>query len=249
MLVLIVVLGWQLAHWTWVFLTPRPANPVLSAAPTDAEVAAHTISMAHLFGRATPAIGAVNSDSAAPNIHLRGVFAAIGQFPSYAIVNNGAKTDQILRIGDEIQPGMTLKSVYPQYIVVIHEGVAKRVNLEQKNLEPALPLGISPLGYNAYSISRNDLSAALRADDSGIKLGKLSTAAGGGLLVTEASSGSLAEKLGLQAGDVLRQINGQSISAPADLSRLYQQFKQASQIQLELMRSGKSLQLRYTVQQ
>ena len=251
-LVLIIVLGAQLAHWTWVFFTPRQANSVIATTPTDVEVAVRVITAAHLFGSAAPSIGVPNSDSLVSNIQLKGVFAGNGQTPSYAIVNSGAKTDQTVRVGEEIQPGMKLKSVFPRHIIVNHEGVAKRVDLGQKGGDQTPPgvtqLGISPVGYNVYRVSRSDLSAALQANNAGIKLGQFSATSGGGLLVTDASGGSVAEKLGLQPGDVLRLINGQAVSSAADLSRLYQQFKQVSQIQLDLTRSGKPMQLRYSVQ-
>ena len=252
MIVLIIVLGAQLAHWTWVFFTPRQANLVSTTPPTDVEAAARAITAAHLFGSAAPSTGTLSSDSSVSNIHLKGVFAGNGQTPSYAIVNNGAKTDQTVRVGEEIQPGMKLRSVFPRHIIVNHEGVGKRVDLGQKagDQTPGVAqLGISPIAYNAYRVSRSDLSAALQANNTGIKLGQFSATSGGGLLVTDASSGSVAEKLGLQPGDVLRLINGQAVSSAADVSRLYQQFKQASQIQLDLTRSGKPVQLRYSVQQ
>ena len=251
---LIIVLGFQLAHWSWAFIAPRPGNPAFSAPQINAESAAHTIAAAHLFGQTTQPSAAVSNDHSLPNIRLKGVFAAVSRQNSYAIVNTGIRIDQTLRIGEDILPGIQLKSVHPLYIVVSHDGVLKRLNLDNKNNgETSAPAstadhGISPLGYNAYRISRQDLTGTLQTADSRIRLGQLTPAPGGGMLVTEAASGSIAEKLGLQPGDVLRQINGYSLSSMSDLSRLYQKFKQTSQIQLELTRAGKVLQLRYTVQ-
>lgn len=252
MLALVIVLGAQLAHWTWVFFAPRQANSVITTLPTDVETAARTITTAHLFGNAAPSADMLSGDSTVSNIQLKGVFAGNGQTPSYAIVNSGGKTDQTVRVGEEIQPGMKLQSVFPRHIIVNHEGVGKRVELGPRgnNQTPVgAGLGISPVGYNAYRVSRSDLSAALQANTTGIKLGQFSATSGGGLLVTDASIGSVAEKLGLQSGDVVRLINGQAVSSMADVSRLYQQFKQVSQIQLDLIRSGKPVQLRYSVQQ
>ena len=103
-LVLIIILAAQLAHWTWVFFLPGREVSILNAVQTDAESAARSITAEHLFGRSTPTAGPISNDSATLNIRLTGVFAAIGRTSSYAIINTGAKTDQTVRVGDEIQP-------------------------------------------------------------------------------------------------------------------------------------------------
>ena len=253
MIVLFVVLATQLAHWTWIFWALDRTFQQTGAAQSDILSAAHIISTQHLFG--TPLSSSlVSSDDTLSNIRLKGVFAALKLKHSYAILNTGAKTDQTVRLGDEIQTGVTLKSVYPLYIVISHDGVLKRINLPQSaNATAAIQaetarLGINVVGYNSYSISRDSLSAALQSNDANLKPGQL-TATNDGLLVTEASSGSIAEKLGLKAGDILRKVNNHPVSTMADLSGVYQKFKQAPQVQLDLTRSGKPVQLRYTVQQ
>lgn len=251
---LTLALAAQLAHWTWVFIAPEQEFYNRNTAPTEILPAARLITLQHLFGSALPA-NVVSNDEALSSLRLKGVFAALSSKHSYAILNIGGKTDQTVRIGDVIQPGVTLKNVFPSYIVVNHEGVLKRVNLYQTTTTSPIMqaettrLGISPVGYNAYRISRDSLSAALQNNAATINLGQLSRASSGGLLVTEASRGSIAEKLGLQTGDILRKVNNQPVSTMADLSNAYQQFKQAPQIQLDLTRSGTQMQLRYNVQQ
>lgn len=251
-LALVITLAAQLAHWTWVFGAPETQSSYHNSAQTDVASESQAIIAQHLFGSAQPS-ARISSDEALQGIRLKGVFAALRQRHSYAILNTGGKNDQTVRIGDEIQSGVSLKSVYPQYIVVSHEGELKRLNLPQNASASALiqvetaRLGISSVGYNAYSISRNILSAALQKQETNI--GQLTASPGGGLLVTAASSGSIAEKLGLQAGDILFRVNNQSVSTMAELSSAYQRLKQETQVQLELTRSGKQIQLRYTVQQ
>lgn len=243
-----------LAHWTWIFIAPSQTLHAADATQTDIASAARLITTQHLFGTAQSS-SLISNDDSLSNIRLKGVFAALKQNHSYAILNTGAKADQTVRIGDEIQAGVTLKNIYPLYIVISHDGALKRVNLPQSasaatsiQAETA-QIGIRSVGYNAFSISRDILSAALQSNDTNIKLGKLSPATGGGLLVTEASSGSLAEKLGLRAGDILYKVNNHPVPTMADLSGVYQKFKQAPQVQLDLTRAGKPVQLRYTVQQ
>ena len=80
-------------------------------------------------------------------------------------------------------------------------------------------------------------------------VGRLGINPGGGLMVEEAPSGSLTEKLGLRLGDVLLRINGQPVSNHGDLQRLYQQLAQLGQVRLDIMRGGAPSQLRYTIEQ
>ena len=128
-LVLVLLLAAQLAHWTWVFFLPSKEIAGLGLAQTDAETAARSINAAHLFGLSTQTAVAVSNDRSSLNIRLTGVFAANGRTASYAIVNTGTKTDQTVRVGDEIQPGVRLKAVHTLYITVNHAGVPERINL------------------------------------------------------------------------------------------------------------------------
>lgn len=256
MLMLIAALGGVLAHWTWVFVVPRQDVPAAPFAQADTQAETLTIVGAHLFGQATARASGAGTDAISTlNIQLKGVFAAIGNLPGFAVVNTGAKTDQPVRAGDEIMSGVKLESVHPRHIIVNRSGVAERINLEEKGgggqllSQPgASRLGVASLGHNAYSVSRGEMTAAFQDGRSG-NTGKLKPNPGGGMLVEEASNGSIAEKIGLRQGDVLRQVNGQAVSSLADLSRIYQQLSQVSQIRLDVTRDGKTLQLSYTVQQ
>ena len=67
-------------------------------------------------------------------------------------------------------------------------------------------------------------------------------------MVDEVPPGSLAERLGLQQGDVIRSVNGKPLASPADFAQIYQQQGQ-SQIKVEGIRGGRPLNLNYNVQQ
>jgi S1-C subfamily serine protease len=63
-----------------------------------------------------------------------------------------------------------------------------------------------------------------------------------------APSGSLAQKLGLQPGDIIKKVNGQNVASPGDLARLYTQFATLSLVQAEVQRGTATLQLSYAIQ-
>jgi len=71
---------------------------------------------------------------------------------------------------------------------------------------------------------------------------------GGGVRMEAAPPGSLAQKLGLQPGDVIKKVNGQAVASTGDLARLYTQFATTSAIQAEVQRGPATVQLSYSIQ-
>jgi general secretion pathway protein C len=67
----------------------------------------------------------------------------------------------------------------------------------------------------------------------------------GGFQVQQIQAGSLYEKLGLRAGDVIKVVNGQPVNSAEDAMRLYQQMSNIDAVQLEITRDGKSEHLYY----
>jgi S1-C subfamily serine protease len=63
-----------------------------------------------------------------------------------------------------------------------------------------------------------------------------------------APAGSLAQKLGLQPGDIVKKVNGQAVASTGDLARLYTQFATLTLIQAEVQRGGSTVQLSYAIQ-
>jgi S1-C subfamily serine protease len=70
---------------------------------------------------------------------------------------------------------------------------------------------------------------------------------GGGVRLDEAPPGSLAARLGLQPGDVIKKVNGQAVASAGDLARLHQQFATTSLVQAEIQRGTATVQLSYNV--
>ncbi|PTT20038.1 peptidase, partial [Acidovorax sp. HMWF029] len=68
-----------------------------------------------------------------------------------------------------------------------------------------------------------------------------------GALVASVSKGSPAEKTGLQAGDVIRQVDGQPIVASGDLPAWVGQAQPGQQAKLSVWRQGKPLELTATL--
>src|SRR5688572_3826401 len=249
---LVLVLAWQLAYWTWTFLTP-PSTA--SAAPTR-EAGVDLGVAARLFGgTAASPTGAVAGGS---GLRLKGVVAPTPGVAASAIFSTGAARDLSVFVGNEIQPGLKLTEVHPDHVIVSRAGVGERIDLEARRSLATSPsaaprqstfrLNVSRTAANAFSFSRKELDDALRDPNQLNYLGQIGVPPGGGARIEAAPPGSLAQKLGLQSGDVIRRVNGQAVASTGDLARIYTQFNTLSSVQAEIQRGGNTLQLSYAIQ-
>jgi len=249
---LVVVLAWQLAHWTWVFLAP----PRVAAIP-DGDTAPDLAAIAKLFGGSLPA--GERSASAPGGLRLKGVVAPTPGEAAYAIFSTGSGKDFSVYVGRDVQPGVKLAEVKPDHVIVSRGGARERIDLDiphsaagPRNSRDARAAGfrlnVARTGSNNYAISRKELDDALRDPNQLGYLGAIGQKPGGGAVIQGAPGGSLAQKLGLEPGDVIKKVNGQAVASPGDLARLYQQFGTLSLVQAEVQRGTATLQLSYAIQ-
>lgn len=251
LLALVLALAFQLAYWTWVFVSP-PKTAVKVAEQADVDLAA----IARMFGAAPPAGAGPASSS---GLRLKGVVAPTPGVAASAIFSTGTGRDIAVYLDREVQPGVKLVEVHPDHVIVARAGVQERIDLESPRStetqargpaagrQAGFRLNVARSG-NTFALSRKELDDALRDPGQLNHLGALGTPPGGGVRMEQAPPGSLASKLGLQPGDIIRRVNGQAVSSQGDLARVYTQFGSLSSIQAEVQRGGSTLQLSYTVQ-
>jgi general secretion pathway protein C len=247
---LVLVLAWQLAYWTWVFFTPPAVSAAASAPAGEVDLGA----IARLFGAAPPASSTAASTG---NLRLKGVIAPTPGVVASAIFSTGGGRDIAVPIRGEVQPGVKLAEVHPDHVVLSRAGVQSRLELEQpRSVAASRPgarqqgfrLNVARSGANNYSLSRSELDGALKDPNQLNYLGQIGMPAGGGVRLEQAPAGSLAQKLGLQPGDVIKKVNGQAIASTGDLARVYTQFNSVSLIQAEVQRGGATVHLSYALQ-
>ena len=248
--VLVLVLAWQLAHWTWVFMAPAPSvSASATEGTTDLAVAAR------LFGGT--ASGAPATASAASSLRLKGVVAPTPGVAASAIFNTGGARDVSIYIGNDVAPGVKLVEVLPDAVVVSRSGLRERIELESRKTAskggtklaagtPQFRLNVTSAG-NSFAISRKELDETLRDPAQLNLLGRISPNSSGGVKMEAAPPGSLAAKLGLQPGDVIKRVNGQVVLSPGDLAGLYSKFATTSTIQAEVQRGSATVQLTYAI--
>ena len=249
---LVIALAWQLAYWTWVFATPAPlaSLPAAQEAPADIAIASK------LFGgTASPSTASVSTSG----LRLKGVVAPTPGVAASAIFATGSGRDASIFVGSEVQPGVKLAEVHPDHVIVARAGVNERIDLETRrsatatsSSQPARTVGfkinVSRTGANSFSFSRKELDDALRDPNQLSYLGQIGMPPGGGVRMEQAPPGSLAQKLGLQPGDIIKKVNGQTVASTGDLARLYTQFNTLSSIQAEVQRAGNTVHLSYAIQ-
>jgi general secretion pathway protein C len=249
---LVVLLAYQLAHWTWVFVAPAPVAAVPDGAP-----AVNLAAVAKLFAAGPP----VNSPGAAAStsgLRLKGVVAPDQGPAASAIFSTWAGKDLAVFVDREVQPGVKLVEVRPDYVIVSRAGERERIDLDVRRASPAAAsvagrvtgfrINVAKSGANNFSLSRKELDDALRDPNQLGYLGQIGMPPSGGVRMDAAPGGSLAQKLGLQPGDIIKKVNGQNVASPGDLARLYQQFGTLSMIQAEVQRGSATIQLSYAIQ-
>lgn len=119
---LFIVLCASIAYWAMQFFKPdtRPvvAPPPAVQAPPNLEAAAS------LFGGRTATV-------AASNFQLKGVIVSGSPSDSVAILVAEGKPAQAVRANMEIMPGVKVKEVHRRYVVLVDQGVEKRVELPE----------------------------------------------------------------------------------------------------------------------
>jgi general secretion pathway protein C len=249
---LVLVLAYQLAHWTWVFVAPAPI-----AAIPDADAGIDIAAVARLFGAAAP-VDARNPGASTSGLKLKGVIAPDAGPAASAIFSTGAGKDIAVFVNREVQPNVKLVEVKPDYVIVSRAGARERIDLETRRggITATSPSGrmtgfkvnVSKSGANNYSLSRKELDDALRDPNQLNYLGQIAMPPGGGVRMEAAPAGSLANKLGLQPGDIIKKVNGQAVASTGDLARLYTQFNTISLIQAEVQRGSSTVQISYAIQ-
>lgn len=120
---LFIALCASVAYWAMQMFKP-PLRPVAAPLSAQTEVALNQDAAATLFG------GRLGRDAVATNYQLRGVIMA-GSRDSVAILSADGKSAQAIRVGLEMTPGVTVKEVQRDYILLSDGGAVKRVELPE----------------------------------------------------------------------------------------------------------------------
>ncbi len=243
-LLLLAALAVQVARFAWVLVTPvgplgdwRPATPAVAGLPADA-----LASFDPFFRLEGDAPGPATVT--ALRLTLFGTRIDEAQGGGSAIVAGPDGVQKSVAIGEEVAPGVRLKSVAFDHVTLDRGGAAEDLFLDQSKAAvpvvpgAAAPPGIAPpQGGTAIGQLRQEIGFIPRID-----AGRVS-----GLTVRSQGTGTLFRQAGLRDGDVVTSIAGRPVSGADDVDRLAAQFKSGGNIPLIVERGGQTLPLSLTV--
>ncbi len=118
--ILFIALCASTAYWAMQFL--KPVQRTVVAPPQAVQTEPQFDGAANLFGGRSTAL-------VASNIQLKGVVVGSNPNESVAILLVNGKPAQANRINAEILPGIIVKEIYNNYVLLSENGVLKRIDL------------------------------------------------------------------------------------------------------------------------
>jgi len=256
-LLLIALLLVQLVRLFWIMLTPagplgewRGRHAVLL--PADAR--------GSLFRGFDPFYPAPRMDAGTQNVTslaltLFGVRVNEGSGLGSAIIAGADGVQTSYAIGDEVAPGVTLKAVLFDHVVIDRGGVEETIFLDQS--APVTPVDPSSSDESRSAVFRaadgsgpaRPVPGSLTADalKAGIGFGpRLSDGRVTGIIVSQ--KGPAFEAAGFRAGDVVTQINGRPVGSADDLSVLQRGLAPGARISMMVERGAEVVPLAIMVQ-
>lgn len=120
---LVAALAVMLAHWTWVFATPA----TLAAPSRISDENAGTDVPRGLFGAAS-----ARAESTARGYRLVGVISPGNGLGGRAVFKVEGGAPRQAGLGEAIAPGVRLKEVHPDHVVLERDGTLERLKLDRR---------------------------------------------------------------------------------------------------------------------
>jgi len=246
---LVVLIAYQLAGITWSIvpgapptLASRPAASKPSQQPTDLS----KLTDSHLFGEAhaeaAPVVETVDAPETNLSLSLTGILA--GGPKGQAIISANRGQEKTYHVGDSVDnaDGATLHSVEADRVLLNRNGKLETLRLPEqlssaapRTTSPILPpAAAQPAGSLRQVISENAsrLTDVVRLAPH-VQEGKVV-----GFRVNPGRDRATFEALGLQAGDVVTDINGTVLDDPSQGLQVFQSLGETTQANVTVLREG-----------
>lgn len=246
-IVLIAVLAVQAGRLVWIFVEPHEAE----AAPAARTVAAPDFSIFQRFDAffRTGAQSSYAEATAAGSGQMRlfGVRAG-GPGGGSAIIGLADGRQVSVGVGEEVEPGLVLQAVGPDYATLSRGGSVSRLIFSetpvgaapppppppgpqtvappQAGAAPASPAPSGPVVDPARLVGQ----ASLRPRLQGVRLN--------GFTVSAAGDGAALRAAGLRSGDVILAVNGQALDSVERVAGLRSQLSNATSAEIRFERDG-----------
>lgn len=249
-LALLLGLAVQGARLMWTIVTP--VAPLGAWVPTGPAIPADPAGVLAGFDPFFRVSGAATAQGPATVTSLQLVLfgtridAASGR--GSAIIAGPDGVQKAVSVGEEVAPGVVLKSVAFDHVTLERGGAAEDLFLDQSRgtgaaIAPPASPGAAPVPAPAVGDGGAVSIAQLRADVSAIPRIEGGRISG---LTLRGQGGAAFRAAGLRDGDVVTAIGDRAVSGPADLDRL-QRAADGGTLALTIERGGQSLPLTIAV--
>lgn len=257
--VLVLVLAWLAGIFVWA-LIPTPGDGHWQVPPTVARTGprptaavAQDPNVAGLFGITRDDGASASALATAPetqlNLKLFGILAdREAPTRSRALVAAGNGATKPYALGQSVAPGVLLKAIFPDRIVLERNHRLETLRLDLKRLHQDTatdqPIAIAAPPANSgprLSTVRRDLLSNPGAAGEFIRVQPVpASGADGqkGYRVYPGTNPAAFDKAGLRAGDLVTAINGVALSDPARALQALGQLRQAPRVSLTIQRDG-----------
>ena len=188
-------------------------------------------------------------------LEVRGTVAGDARYGFAVIENKAEKKQRLYKVGDNLSGARIVRIMRNAIVLQINgeEQILKVPETSEKSiLPPGSPSGPSPVASSGKTIAvdRKDIDNSLK--DMGTILSQAVIRpyfTGGvpdGFMISSIKSGSIYQKIGLVDGDVIQGINDRKLTTGDDMMELYNSFKAASSMALQVKRQGRQEIFNYT---
>jgi len=260
-LALTILLGWQLARLAWL-LVPAPAAGDPIVAPSLPAARSGTVSGranvqfvadAHLFGEANPeqaptAIAGPDVEDIEEtdlSLTLKGTIAAARGNGSIAIIADNRNEEKVYGLRDTVAPGTTLHAVYPDRVVLNRGGTLEALKLPKEFPKNAPRARRNLTTNNRTAGDANPRSIQNVVAQNVTKLADVIrptpyfvNGQQQGYRVYPGRNRRQFAALGLRPGDLIKDIDGASLTDPQQAMEIFQSLGTAEQVSVTVERNG-----------
>ncbi|MBT8080843.1 MAG: type II secretion system protein GspC [Gammaproteobacteria bacterium] len=263
-LLLVIAIGWQVARIIWTLVpgpaagdaVQAPAGLATSSSRDSGRTDVRAIAANHLFGEADPDIEAAVSapqdqgddldDTRLTNLVLKGTIASDVPEFSVAVIADGNEEQRVYAIGDALGSGTKLHAVYAERVVLNENGTLTNLRLPSE-----FPRGNAAPVRRTTSVTRRTTS---RQQDFGFSdaitenLSALTqvirptpyivNGEQAGFRLYPGRNRQQFSALGLRPGDILKDINGQTLTDPSSAMQVFQSLGTVDQVTVTVERNG-----------
>ncbi len=253
---LVIAIAYQLATLTWTLVpgsTPSAAPPTRAVTVSNAAPAADlgVLTGSHLFGQAaeqpaTPEPAVIDAPDTTLSLTLKGILAKEADTNGGAIIASSRGDEKAYDVGESLDnaDGATLHSVYADRVLLNRNGRLETLRLPKELPSSGSTMGmVSPLPQAAPQPASSSLREvitenATRLTDIVRLAPHVQEGQVVGFRVNPGRDRATFEALGLQAGDVVTDINGTVLDDPSQGLQVFQSLGESTQANVTVLRDG-----------